>query len=80
MKPGLISIRETKTVVSILLVWLGIAGWVIFCLTILNDMAVLVLSFNKDYNISIGVVYGCLFGGIFAWGLIFGYYKMTRRA
>ena len=56
-----------------------VAGWIVFCLTFINDLIILVLAFDEENVIYPEVVITGLSGSIFAWMLMFGYSEIARR-
>ncbi len=61
---------------------MAIAGWVFFGLTILYDTFIFIfaVAFGEMYEVTSGNIASALVGGCFAWGLMFGYSEMVRRA
>lgn len=56
-----------------------VAGWIIFCLTFINDLIILVLAFDEENVIYPEVVITALAGSLLAWMLMFGYSEIARR-
>jgi len=56
-----------------------VAGWIIFCLTFINDLIILVLAFDEENVIYPEVVITALSGSLLAWMLMFGYSEIARR-
>lgn len=59
---------------------LVIAGWIVFCLTFINDLIILVLAFDGKNAIYPEVVWTALVGSILSWMFMFGYSEVARRS
>ena len=57
-----------------------IAGWIIFCLTFINNLVIMVLAFDDDNVIYPELVWSALIGSMLSWMLMFGFSEMARRA
>ena len=57
-----------------------ISGWIIFCLTFINNLIIAVLAFDSNNTIYPEVVFVGFMGSLCSWVLMFGYSELARRA